>query len=418
MGRRTAPMQPRKVQLRGEVRWEVRIDPQLRKQEGGQVRRLFRKEGEAKSYASRLHDNLRNYSDKARGLTDEQKIEAQHAYAKLAGVPGARLLDAVDLYLEHLNQKSRSVSVEELGERIVQDREAIGGRGSSEKTLIEIGSVWGRFADSFPGRLVNTLTPEEINDWLVKLTNVRDEAKAGQPISLQTRRNYRRVLSTVFGYAAARTRRWVSVNPVADVELPTSRRERVSLLSPEQTARLLAASVPELRPYFAICAFAGARPNQAAAISWSQIHLDRLEIEIPAGVDKTDRERIVPIQPNLAAFLSQVPESMRKGEVFHSRRWFVRATKDAGLRPWEEDVLRHGYGTYRFKIIGSFGTLADEMGNSEKVIRDRYYRSVSQATAEAYFALMPPALPEGYVYQDKLSRWTCQAALAARILHS
>ena len=86
------------------------------------------------------------------------------------------------------------------------------------------------------------------------------------------------------------------------------------------------------------------------------------------------------------------------------------------MRPWEEDILRHGYGTYRFKLIGSFGQLADEMGNSEKVIRDRYYRSVSRTTAEAYFAPMPPTLPNVYVYQAKLHRWNMAAALAARIL--
>ena len=398
-------MEPRKVTINdGEVRWEVRIPKELRKQEG-KTRRYFGKQNEAQGYCNGLKNKLRNYSDKARGLTDAQKIEAQEAYDILASVPGARLLDAVHRHVQHLKQEGQSVTLEELGKRIVAERIATGGRGASEATLIEINSRWGRFARDFPDRLASTITPEEVNGWIM-----------GLDVELPTRHGYRRVLHTVFAYAAARVRRWVALNPVAEVDLPSVVRSRVSLLTPEQTARLLAASVPELRPYFAICAFAGARPNQAAAISWSQIHLDRLEIEVPAGSDKTDRERIVPIQANLAAFLRQVPEAMRAGPIFHSRAWFERATADAGLRPWEEDILRHGYGTYRFKLIGSFGQLADEMGNSEKVIRDRYYRSVSQTTAEAYFALMPPTLPDVYVYQAKLHRWNMAAALAARIL--
>ena len=67
------------------------------------------------------------------------------------------------------------------------------------------------------------------------------------------------------------------------------------------------------------------------------------------------------------------------------------------------------------KALG-ISTVADEAGNSEKVIRDRYKRSVSEDAAEKYFGLMPPPLPDGYVHQIKLHRWNCTAALAARVL--
>ena len=174
--------------------------------------------------------------------------------------------------------------------------------------------------------------------------------------------------------------------------------------------------MPELRPFLAICAFAGARTDQAKGILWERIHLDRHEIEIPAGTDKTDRERIVPIQPNLAAFLEQVAAALRSGPIFYSRSFFERAVEDAKIGVWQPDVLRHGYATYRFKIINSYGMLADEMGNSEKVIKDRDQRSVSPTAATAYFNLMPPTLPEGYVHLPKLNRWNMAAALAARVL--
>ena len=233
---------------------------------------------------------------------------------------------------------------------------------------------------------------------------------------MQTRHSYLRVLHTVFSFAEDHVRRWVSANPAGSVDLPAAKRERVSLLSPEDTGRLLGAALPELRPFLAICAFAGARPDQAKGILWERIHLDRREIEIPAGTDKTDRERIVPIQANLAAFLEQVPAAMRSGPIFYSRTFFEHAVRDAKIGPWEPDVLRHGYATYRFKIIGSYGLLADEMGNSEKVIKDRYQRSVSPTVARAYFDLMPPALPDGYVHQTEFNRWNMAAALAARVL--
>ena len=408
MGRRPALLQPRKVVVNGDqVRWEVRVPRELRQQEGA-LRRFFAKEGEAKGYCNRLASNARNYSDKARGLTDAQKIEAQEAFEQLRQYPGATLAAAVAHYATHLSIEGRSVTLTELGEKVVEERRAVGGRGAGERTIDEIKERWGWFARQFPPEtLASSVTSEQVHEKLLALQ-----------VGLQTRIGYRRVLSTVFAYAANRIRRWSASNPVADVELPRPKRERVSLLSPEETATLLAAAVPEMRPFLAICAFAGARPDQAQAIRWEQIHLvgDRQEIEIPAGTDKTDRERIVPIQPNLAAWLDQVPLAMRHGPIFYSRQFFRHAVADSKLGPWEQDVLRHGYCSYRLKITGSFGTVADEAGNSEKVIRERYYRSISLAVAEAYFRLMPPALPNGYVHLSELRRWTMVPALAARIL--
>jgi integrase len=331
-------MVPRKVTVNGDqTRWEVRIDKALRKQEGG-IRKYFPRLAEAQGYCNRLQAELRNYSDKARGLTDAQKIEAQDAFDRLATMQGAKLPDAIEYYLAHLAVRNRSKTLKELGDYLVAERRTNGGRGAGDRTLDEIEERWGRFAKAFPGRLASTITSEEVHGWLMGLTT-----PDGKPVSLQTRRGYRRVLHLVFEYAGSRVRRWVENNPVADVELPTSVRQRVALLSPDQTATLLGAAVPEMRPYFAICAFAGARPDQAKGITWEQIHLDRKEIEIPAGTDKTDRERIVPIQPNLAAWLEQVPASARTGRIFYSRSWFERAVEDAKIGRWEQDCLRHGY---------------------------------------------------------------------------
>ena len=95
MDRHAAPLQPRKVFVNGsQVRWKVRIPQELCQQEGG-MRRFFAKEGEAKGFCIRLASDLRNYSDKARGLTDAQKIEAQAAFEQLRQYQTASLTVAV-----------------------------------------------------------------------------------------------------------------------------------------------------------------------------------------------------------------------------------------------------------------------------------------------------------------------------------
>ena len=70
MGRKPVSLTPRKVLTNGHAeRWEVRVPAEFRKQEAA-TRRFFAKQIEAQGYCNRLKIDLRNYSDKARGLTD------------------------------------------------------------------------------------------------------------------------------------------------------------------------------------------------------------------------------------------------------------------------------------------------------------------------------------------------------------
>ena len=90
MARGPAPFAPRKVSISGHVRWEVRVPAELQPQENS-ARPRFIKESEAKGYCNRLKSDLLRYSDKARGLTDAQKIEAHACFERLAAHPAATL---------------------------------------------------------------------------------------------------------------------------------------------------------------------------------------------------------------------------------------------------------------------------------------------------------------------------------------
>ena len=50
------------------------------------ARPRFLKESEAKGYCNRLKTDLIRYSDKARGLTDAQKIEAQACFERSGSI--------------------------------------------------------------------------------------------------------------------------------------------------------------------------------------------------------------------------------------------------------------------------------------------------------------------------------------------
>jgi len=123
------------------------------------------------------------------------------------------------------------------------------------------------------------------------------------------------------------------------------------------------------------------------SLDWGDIHLDSGQIEVKARHSKTRRHRLVPIQPNLKAWL----EIYRKasGTIPFSRRKFRDAYRNAGFAEWPLDVLRHSFGTYRLPILKSAESLALEMGNSPDVIFRHYRRAMDEKTAAVYFNIQP-----------------------------
>lgn len=114
-----------------------------------------------------------------------------------------------------------------------------------------------------------------------------------------------------------------------------------------------------------------------------------MQIEVKAKHSKTRRHRLVPIQPNLAHWLS--PLRRPAGPMGFSRRAFCAAYKAALIENWKPDVLRHSYGTYRLPILKSAEALALEMGNSPDVIFRHYRRPMAEQQRQEFFAVMPPA---------------------------
>ena len=113
-------------------------------------RKYFPKESIAQGYCNRLKSDLLHYSDKARGLSDAQKIEAQACFERLAAQPDASMTDAVDEYIERLKQARRSVILERLGEEYQETKKAIGGRAARPERCKSIGWCGHGLSGLFP----------------------------------------------------------------------------------------------------------------------------------------------------------------------------------------------------------------------------------------------------------------------------
>ena len=78
---------------------------------------------------------------------------------------------------------------------------------------------------------------------------------------------------------------------------------KVSILTSEQTAKLLEVAHEEIVAALAIGAFAGLRRAELERLDWREVHMAENLIEACADKAKTARRRFIKIQPNLAEWL-------------------------------------------------------------------------------------------------------------------
>jgi len=371
---RRAVLKVVKVNYTPSAPWMVRVPERLQKIEAAK-KKFFRRESVAKAYAERIARQLGDYHAQALGLSDRQKLEASECYRLLEG-QNASLLEAVHHYLHYREHAKRSVPLGELFQEFLAIKQQ---DNASRRYMADLRSKVGRFVASQETKLTCDVTAADVERWIRSLD-----------IGSVSRESYRRNLSTFLEFG--RRRGYSRANPAADIRMRRRPEGEVTILSPDEVQMLLSKSAPEIVPYVTICAFAGLRPSEAAALDWADIHLDAMQIEVRARHSKTRRYRLVPIQPNLAEWLTRF--RVYGGTVYYSRRKFREAYKAAGMPEWKMDILRHSYGTYRLPILKSADALALEMGNSPDVIFRHYRRPVSEVSALAYFAITPGTQPQ------------------------
>jgi len=362
-------LEVRKAPYSPNTPYLVHVPKSLHAAEGAQ-RRFFEKEAFAQAYVKRLAKMLGEYQLQALGMDDEQKVEAARCY-RLLEKYDAGLLTAVQHYIAYLEQANTSVSLGKLFEVFMEAKKQ---DGISAKYLADLRSKLGRFVAAFPEKLACDLTTPELEEWI-----------RGLKVGAVSRESYRRNIGVMLEFG--RRRRLLRENPATDIKIARKPEGEVTILTHREVVRLLQECASEMVPYIAICAFAGLRPTEAAKLDWKDINLETAQIEVKARHAKTRRHRLVPIQPNLLAWLTIYRKEA--GRIGFSRRKFREAYTKAGFAEWPLDVLRHSFGTYRLPILKSAEELALEMGNSPDVIFRHYRRAMNKATATAFFDVMP-----------------------------
>lgn len=349
--------------------------------------RNFKTLEEAKAFAQRQEIEAMNAGARAAAeIGDNERRVLLHAREALA-VYGKTLADAVAFYLKHLETAARSSPVSKVIDSLLAHKKT---EGKSARYLADLRSRLGIFAREYGDRPIAELTAEEISQWLARLN-----------LSPTTTNNTRRVLAVLWNFAADRGLCAPGVMRKT-IRLKASEKEP-GILTVAEAEALLKASAPEVRAAVALGLFCGIRDDELRRMDWSMIDWENRCVVIGAKISKVNQRRIIPLRPNALAWLLPLRQpggrilangkaTMEKIQRARNAAGFGTPSaceRDATLKPWPANALRHSYASYRLAMWPDAAALALEMGNSPAVILRHYRQLVTPAAAKAYWSLTP-----------------------------
>jgi integrase len=307
------------------------------------------------------------------GMTLHDAVEAYvKARNKLQKVS---LNEAVDFYHRHHPTDLPAKTVKEVVEELLAAKRQ---DGASVAYLRDLNTRLPHIAAAFPGP-IGQVTQGQITDWLRSL-----------PGSMRSRINYRRVIVTLWRFA--RQRGYLLRDRATEADMVPTVKDNgteIEIFRPTDFATLIAKADAELVPFLAIGAFTGLRHAELLRLEWEDVRFAQGFVEVKAKKAKTAQRRLVPIQPNLAAWLA--PYHAQTGAVC---RWVrigrtaSELAKEHGIR-WPKNGLRHSYASYRMAQCQDAAKVALEMGNSPNMIFRHYRELVMPQDATTWWNIFP-----------------------------
>jgi integrase len=348
-------------------------------------RMFFKTRSEADAELARQRSLLERHSRAAIGLSQREMSEIISAKQELAPF-GKTIPDAVHFFVDRLERVRRcKTTIAQLADEVLKAKQR---DGMSKDYLRDLSSRFSRFCGDFGNRLVATLSVEEIDNWLRDLE-----------LSPQSRVNYRSVIGVLFSHALKRG--MIDSNPIMRTAKPKVPGNPPEIFTVDALRSLLNAAndiAPDVLPMLAIGAFAGLREAEIQRLDWSEVELVRGHIDVKAAKAKSAKRRIVPIQPNLAAWLATYVGMNGRVVPKGARRKLDHVRKAANLSRWPKNGLRHSFGSYRLAAIHDAPRVAAELGHtSPQMLYSTYRELVMPEEAARYWNVLPDVNVENVV---------------------
>lgn len=387
-------------------KWVLNLPPAL-SDTGKRKRLIFSTEAEALSRAATLKDARRRFGDLARRI-DPELLKTSIQYNEVAiefGFSGLRELCAKAI--SRVENESRSPHLATLLQAWEADHAGNWSPGYLSKRWRPFKA---RISD-LGGTPISKLGEDFWRKWFAEWR------KASAPAA-STYNQQLGILKAIFSHSLAKAS--MPENPLDAIPLrKDDNKEEVPVHSVEEVRRLMEAAWEfdrELVPYFAVCYFAGLRPDSEAHRCRFE-DLDREAKHQLVRVSKTGRgRRFVDASDALLAWLA--PWAGMKGSIlpanFKIRRrrliYGFYTTSDAELNnekaweplvPWEHDITRHSYGSYfegaHRNEPGCRERLAANMGHRDYKTFDSYYKNARPAAEALLYWQIFPSVVEGNV---------------------
>jgi integrase len=231
----------------------------------------------------------------------------------------------------------------------------------------------------FGSRSLDSITVQQI-----------EAVQRASQLSAISKNNTRRVLVTLFRWAQhqgyLQPDRKTAPERTMTFSIPDA---APTIFTTEEMEQIIAAAPEKLVPHLVLGAFAGIRSAEIGRLEWPEIMWEQSFIEIKARKAKTKARRLVPLLPNLRAWLE--PYRRKFGFVCHLPNTPCRLSclgEKAGCG-WRQNALRHSYASYRLAAVQDAPRVALEMGNSPEKLFRHYRELVTPAAAKRWFNIFP-----------------------------
>ena len=353
--------------------------------DGKRESKVFEKRAEAETHAAQVRLKVQHEGAAAFNLDPDIRAEAARCVERLAHYgEAATITAAVEHYIKTVLAYHDAPTVAEIVKRLIADAKSAGRR---ERTVADLETRLGRFANHFGKRRLASITLEELKAWLDDPT-----------LSPRTRINYATKLSQLFNYGVRHD--WVETNQIEKISRPSVDDKAPEIYTPDEIARLLKhADTFGLLPYVAISLFAGLRSAELQRLDWQAVKLGECCIIVDAKVAKKRSRRVVEINDTLAAWLATCAK-LKGGLLGRCDRTLhdqcKRLAKAAGCQ-WKHNGLRHSFGSYYLAHTGDAVKTSFQMGNAPDVVHRFYKGLVSNGDVARYWNLRPEADETGKI---------------------
>jgi integrase len=322
---------------------------------------------------------------------NELRVMALHCAQQIEPY-GKTIADATSHFIAHLEaerKRMESRKISDLAEewRVFKESGVDGvlrpdTRDDVKETTQKLKQLWGE-------RRIAEVDEKTVRDFL-------DSLKVGP----QRKKNLKTRFGTFFLWCVKKE--YTTANPCAKIEIkvPGKDPKILSVEACEMIMQKAEEAHTDLVCYAAICLFAGLRPNECQLLKWENVHLEEGQITVLRETSKVSETRNVTIEPNLMEWLlkyggkrtgfvtnqTNLPPRLKR---FRAACGFKTNRKNPDGPRWDEDVLRHCYASYWLAKHKDRPHLAENMGNSLKMIKDHYKRIVPKSEVEKFWGILP-----------------------------